>query len=128
MVCGKIKLRPRVRRNRIDIDDEWLTVGVLVFAFDFGSNATLLGSLRSAEYTERLHRHRGKMKSSSLTANITDVAKYFMSTSNGATRLVKWLKETNFFTKICPKHSSKIYHRASQGIAPVTASKPIRIM
>ena len=39
-----------------------------VFAFDFDSNAILLGYPRYAEHTERLHRHHWKVKNSSLPA------------------------------------------------------------
>ena len=69
MVCDKTKLKVSCEKNRIDdIDEESLTVGVLVFAFDFESNVTLLRYLRDAEHTESLHRHRVKVKRSFLPA------------------------------------------------------------
>ena len=40
-----------------------------VFAFDFDSDATLLGYPRHAEHTERLHLHYSKVKNSSLPSS-----------------------------------------------------------
>lgn len=48
MVFGKIKLKAPYEKKRIDIDEESLTVDMLVFTFDFDSNATLPGYLRYA--------------------------------------------------------------------------------
>ena len=44
---------------------------VFVFAFDFDSDVILLGYLRYAEHTERLHRHHWKLKYSSLPTTDT---------------------------------------------------------
>ena len=41
---------------------------MLEVAFDFDSDAILLGYPRYAEHTERLHRHHWKVKNSSLPA------------------------------------------------------------
>lgn len=61
--------------------------------------------------------NKPKVKLPSVPKNIAEPAKNFIGTSNGATRMVKWLKETKFFTEICPRHSSNISHRASQRTA-----------
>ena len=42
-----------------------------VFAFDFDSDAILLGYPRYAEHAEPLHLHHWKLKSSSLPASTT---------------------------------------------------------
>ena len=67
---GSIELEALTENSRINIDERSLTVNMFVFAFDFDLDATLLGYLRYAEHTERLHRHRVKVKSSSLPAAI----------------------------------------------------------
>lgn len=54
--------------NGSDIDEKLLAVEILLFAFVFDSDATLLDYSRHAESTERLHWHCVKVKSSTLLA------------------------------------------------------------
>ena len=54
--------------DRSNIDDESSILDVLVSAFDFDSDAILLGYPTYAEHTERSHRHHWKLKNSSLSA------------------------------------------------------------
>lgn len=57
--------------GRIDIDKRSLAVNMFVFAFGFDLDAALPSYLRYEKLTERLHRHRDKVKSSSLSALTT---------------------------------------------------------
>lgn len=59
-------LEASYEKNETIIDEDSLIGGMLVFAYDFGWYATLFGCIRYARYTERLHRFRVKVKSSSL--------------------------------------------------------------
>lgn len=62
-------MKDSCEKNRTDIDEESFTVDMLALASNFDLNAKILGYLRYAGHTERLHRHHVKMKSSSLPAS-----------------------------------------------------------
>ena len=60
--------------DRSDIVKKSSILDMLDVAFDFDSEAILLGYLRYAEHNERLYRHLLKMKNSSLPAIQTDAS------------------------------------------------------
>ena len=57
MVCCKIKFEDSCESGRIHIDEKSLDIDMLMIAFDFDSDAILLGYQRYREHTERSHRY-----------------------------------------------------------------------
>ena len=59
MLCGEVNVEDSRENEKSPI------VVASVFAFDFDSDAILVGYLIHAEHTERLHRYNWKVKTSS---------------------------------------------------------------
>ena len=55
--CSKIEAEDLRENDRSDVDEKSSILDMLEVAFDFDSDAILLGYPRYAEHTKRLHRH-----------------------------------------------------------------------
>ena len=68
MIYGKIGVEDSEDYGECCMVEKSSNGDVYMFAFDFDSDANLLGYPRYAEHTEQLHRHHWKVKNSSLPA------------------------------------------------------------
>lgn len=64
------------------------------------------GALKSP--THILHCNRPIQRLPKTATRAGDVTKYLLGTFKGASILTKWIKETNYFTEICPRFPSPI--------------------
>lgn len=83
------------------------------------ANATTSCSCGAAKSPEQIfYCTKPEIKLPKVPRNAGNVAQYLIVTFNGAARLSRWMKETNFFTEICHRKSAINHTRVSQWTAP----------